>query len=484
MEKNLLNQFYIYQLNTRIFCIQNKTKLANISDDFFHTDSVKAADAVWLMGIWAPSPKSLEICRMHSGLQNEFQNNLANFTESDIIGSPYSIFEYTPNPLIAEHKLEIKQFRYKLNTLGKKLIVDFVPNHMAVDSPLITEYPEYFLYKKEKNPSVCKNSFLHPNGRIYFYGRDPFFDGWSDTVQWDFSHPEVIQLHKKILLELADISDGVRCDMAMLPLESIFKKTHGVKALPYWKNLISSVKVLRPDFIFIAEVYWNLEFELQQLGFDYTYDKTLYDRLKSKNTNEIFMHLQADAKFQNHSLRFLENHDEERALHYFGEESISYFSLLCFLSGSILYHDGQEFGALKKIPVQLGRKEIENNPAIQSFYTRAFQQIEKRFEKEIELIETKLTPYENDNLDMAIVKILKHENVLEVLIFNPYERIIYSKFSVPNALLEFFNQNFMEEIILEDLVTGKQFARTKKEILEGIHVQLEPSRAHWFVINF
>ena len=232
------NQLFIYQLNTRIFCIEHGAKMLKASEGFFTSPEVIAADAVWLMGVWFPSTASVNICRMHEGLGHEFRKTLTDLQSTDLIGSPYAVYDYNPNPIIAEHLLEIKQFRYKLNAIGKKLILDFVPNHMAVDSPLVDQYPDLFLYKKEEGAEVCKNSFLHKNGRIYYYGRDPYYDGWTDTVQWDFSHPGTLKLHAKILSEIADSCDGLRCDMAMLPLEDVFEKTHGIRALPYWKDLI------------------------------------------------------------------------------------------------------------------------------------------------------------------------------------------------------------------------------------------------------
>lgn len=119
-------------------------------------------------------------------------------------------------------------------------------------------------------------------------------------------------------------------------------KTHGIRALSYWKELIETIKEGRPDFLFIAEVYWNREYDLQQLGFDYTYDKTLYDRLKNRDAEGTRLHLEADLEYQNHSLRFLENHDEERAATVFGELANSNFALLSFYMDAFYFIKDKE----------------------------------------------------------------------------------------------------------------------------------------------
>ncbi len=68
----------------------------------------------------------------------------------------------------------------------------------------------------------------------------------------------------------------------------------------------------------LAEVYWDLEWELQQQGFDYTYDKRLYDKLLHSDAMEVRLHLNASVDFQHHLARFIENHDERRAAEVFG----------------------------------------------------------------------------------------------------------------------------------------------------------------------
>ena len=115
-------------------------------------------------------------------------------------------------------------------------------------------------------------------------GRDPYSAAWPDVVQLNAFSPDLRDAQVDTLRDIADQCDGVRCDMAMLMMNETFARTWGerVGAAPagdYWPEVIAAVREGHPDFCFIAEAYWDLEWALQQQGFDYCYDKRLYDRL-------------------------------------------------------------------------------------------------------------------------------------------------------------------------------------------------------------
>ena len=124
------------------------------------------------------------------------------------------------------------------------------------------------------------------------------------------------------LERIARQCDGVRCDMAMLVLPDVFQRTWGIAA----GALLAAASRRRcasssPGFLFMAEVYWDLEWTLQQQGFDYTYDKRLYDRLRAAARRApVREHLLAGLDFQDRLARFLENHDEPRAAATFAPE--------------------------------------------------------------------------------------------------------------------------------------------------------------------
>jgi hypothetical protein len=121
----------------------------------------------------------------------------------------------------------------------------------------------------------------------------------------------------------------------------------------------------------LAEVYWDLEYELQQMGFDYAYDKRLYDRLLGDNPSLVQEHLQlASLEYQRHLVRFVENHDEQRALEAFGpQRSQAVATVALTLPGLRLVHQGQMEGRRLKLPVQLGRRPSEPpDPGMELFY--------------------------------------------------------------------------------------------------------------------
>ena len=122
----------------------------------------------------------------------------------------------------------------------------------------------------------------------------------------------------------------------------------------------------------MAEVYWNREWELQQLGFQFTYDKRLYDRLRQALPQEVESHLRAEVSFQKKLIRFLENHDEARSATVFGNIRLPAVStLISTLPGMRLYHQGQLEGKRLRIPVQLRRAKPEAvDEETKNFYDR------------------------------------------------------------------------------------------------------------------
>jgi hypothetical protein len=214
---------------------------------------------------------------------------------------------------------------------------------------------------------------------VIAYGRDPYFPGWPDTIQLDYSNLAMANAMVEELLRIAGQCDGVRCDMAMLILPEVFEKTWGKHVQPFWPVAINAVKGNHPGFLFLAEVYWEMEWVLQQQGFDYTYDKRLYDRLRDGDAVAVREHFYAGREFQDRLVRFLENHDEPRAALTFGQKNHEAAAVVTFLSpGLRFFHQGQFTGKKKKISAHLirGPKEAPD-PAIQVFYNRLLLLLKK-----------------------------------------------------------------------------------------------------------
>ncbi len=174
------------------------------------------------------------------------------------------------------------------------------------------------------------------------------------------------------LVRIAGQCDGVRCDMAMLVLPDVFNSTWGIPCNLFWPDAIQKVHAANPAFCFMAEVYWDLEWALQQQGFDYTYDKRLYDRLKEGHALPVREHFYAGLKFQSRLARFLENHDEPRAAAEFPTAMHEAAALITYFSpGLRFFHQGQFQGRKKRISPHLVRAPEEPiNQELDAFYTQ------------------------------------------------------------------------------------------------------------------
>jgi hypothetical protein len=181
------------------------------------------------------------------------------------------------------------------------------------------------------------------------------------------------------LTRIAGQCDGVRCDMAMLVLPDVFERTWGIQAPLFWPEATRRVRERTPDFTFMAEVYWGREWDIQQQGFDYAYDKTLYDRLREGHARPVREHFYAGLDYQNKLARFLENHDEPRAVATFPSGQHEAAAVITFLApGLRFFHQGQFEGRLKRISPHLGRAPEEAvNESLRQFYTRLLDVLQR-----------------------------------------------------------------------------------------------------------
>ncbi|HKQ30705.1 MAG TPA: alpha-amylase family glycosyl hydrolase, partial [Burkholderiales bacterium] len=166
--------------------------------------------------------------------------------------------------------------------------------------------------------------------------------------------------------------DGVRCDMAMLVLPDVFERTWGRRGKAFWPRVTRDVRRAHPGFAFMAEVYWDLEWTLQRQGFDFTYDKRLYDRLREGGAQTVRDHLRAGLDYQSRLARFLENHDEPRAASAFPDGAHEAAAILTFLTpGLRFFYQGELEGRTRRVSPHLVRAPQEPvNAKLSRFYLR------------------------------------------------------------------------------------------------------------------
>jgi hypothetical protein len=377
----------IYEINTLVWLNELSRKhrrpltLGTIPALEWDAIAKPGIDAVWLMGVWERSPAGRSIAMENESLQEDFRRALPVLRSEDIAGSPYCIRSYMVDERLGG-TAGLAAARKRLAERNLKLMLDLVPNHVAPDHAWVSEHPEYFIQGYGNDWSRDPASFFEANGKIFARGRDPYFAPWPDVLQLNAFDDGLRKAAIETLTSIAEQADGVRCDMAMLLLNEVFAKTWGARAgqqpsTEYWTTVISAVKKQFPQFIFAAEAYWDMEAKLQQQGFDYCYDKRLYDRLSHDNAESVRQHLLADISYQERLIRFIENHDEPRAAATFSIDKHKAAAVLMMtLPGAKLLHEGQFEGRKIRLPVFLVRRPEERaEPTLQDFYTKLLKAV-------------------------------------------------------------------------------------------------------------
>lgn len=368
----------LYEVNVRATMGELSNKLGRVAtfDDVPSAQLDRLAelsfDWIWLMGVWQTGPAGRRVSRTLPQLRRGYAEALPDLGENDISGSPYAVASYKVSSDFGGEEA-LARLRERLRDRGIRLMLDFVPNHTGIDHPWVHEHPDFYVRGSqtdlERQPA---NYIFLPDLGIFAFGRDPYFPGWSDTLQLNYGNASFQEAMQRELMRVADACDGVRCDMAMLITPEVFQKTWGIQMQPFWPKTIQTVRNAHPGFVFMAEVYWDLEWNLQQQGFDYTYDKRLYDRLRSGDARPVRAHLTAGLDFQKRLVRFMENHDEPRAAAVFPPAVHRPAAIITYFTpGMRFFHAGQLEGRRIQASIHLSRRANEPvDEALANFYSQ------------------------------------------------------------------------------------------------------------------
>jgi hypothetical protein len=439
-------------------------------------------ESVWLMGVWERSPADISIANENKRLLDDFRRALPDFRPDDNVGSPFCVRRYAVDQQLGGPG-GLAVARWELSKRGMKLILDFVPNHVAPDHTWVAEHPEYFIRGTVVDLRDDPSSYMERNGTIYARGRDPHFPAWPDVLQLNAFEPSLRRAAIETVSSIAQQCDGIRCDMAMLFLTPMFERTWGGHAGPwpateYWVQVISTIKNKYPGFLFIAEAYWDSEWELQQQGFDFCYDKKLYDRLEQANAESIRLHLCADLAYQGKLLRFIENHDEPRAAATFAPAKERAVALtMATLPGIKLFHEGQFEGRKVRLPVFLSRRPDEPvDQDVHEFYKKLLQAVNRPIFREGQWSLCDRTGWpDNASFQNLVTWNWVKDEERYLIIVNLSDRPVQARVRVPWANAGGGNWQ------LVDALSSVIYERDGDEMRSpGLYVELGPWNYHFF----
>ena len=358
------HKIIVYQIFTRLFSNRNTARIENGSltengcgkmNDFTPT-VLKNIRAMGVSHIWFTGV-------IRHATQTDYSAYGIPTQHPEVVkgraGSPYAIADYYDiDPDLAEdvpnRMKEFEALVERVHQAGMKVIIDFVPNHVAREYKSICK-PEgvkdlgeeddtsmhfstknnfYYCWGQPLDLSSISHSTLHTPHSTYSenparatgndqFSNQPSANDWYETLKLNYGidycdaggrseHfcpiPNTWGKMTDILLFWAGKGiDGFRCDMAeMVPAA-------------FWNWATDKVKYQYPEMLFIGEVYDPNQYRTYiGAGFDYLYDKVgMYDCIRDvicgkRSTTDITSQWQATDDIRNHMLYFLENHDEQR----------------------------------------------------------------------------------------------------------------------------------------------------------------------------
>jgi len=483
---------HLYEINTWVWLEELSAKhgrclhLQDVPGEEWDRLAALGFDFVYLMGVWRRSLIGRRIFRTDARNFPNFDTALPGWKTRDVVGSPFSIQDYSPDPRIATAE-NLSTVHDQLRRRGMGLILDFVPNHTGFDHSWIAQHPDRYIQGSEEDFRRDPSAFYlvewaGDQNLFVARGRDPYFAPWSDVAQLNYFNPECRQGMIGVLKNIAQYCDGVRCDMAMLVTNEIFNRTWGnfLKPWPtppteFWQEATAAL----PDFVWLAEVYWDMEWRMQELGFRFTYDKRLYDRLHEGSAGAVRDHLRADLGYQSKMARFLENHDEPRCAAVFPRERISsVVTLLSTLPGMRFYHHGQLNGAKTFVPMPLDHAQPEtDDPEIRELYEKLLRSADAEVFHAGEWQLLEVQPAGDDTFQDLIAYRWHHQSNNRVIVVNLGGR-------TAQGLVQKTAAGASQNCLFTDELSGGEYQWARAELdSKGLYVKLAPYQAHVFEVH-
>jgi glycosidase len=493
----------LLQINTRARLAELSSALGrpatldDVADAELDRIAADGFDWVWLLGVWQTGDAGRAVSLTQPEWQAEYRHVLLDYTPDDVVGSPFAIRDYVVHRDLGG-PLALARLRQRLDKRGVRLMLDFVPNHTARDHPWVSAHPEFYVRGseddrvREPHNYVAVTTAQGPG--VLAHGRDPYFPGWPDTLQLNFRHRGLREAMTQTLEHIAQQCDGVRCDMAMLVLPDVIQRTWGERSQPadgsapvdqpFWPEAIERIRRHRPGFVFMAEAYWDLEWTLQQQGFDYTYDKRLYDRLVALDAAAVRRHLHADAEYQRRSARFVENHDEPRAAATFAPAVQAAAAAIALLVPGLRFvHEGQTTGRRLRASNHLRRRAPEPvDRELATFYDRLLGVLRRRDVREGDWHLADIAPASDGDPSS--------EQFIAFTWQRDGERLLVAVNYAPRPGRCFVRPAFASEldgraVVLRDLLNPTvRYERDGSELAQrGVYLAVPPWRAHVFDVQ-
>jgi hypothetical protein len=483
---------HLYEINTWAWLerlsarLSRLVKLADVPDSEWDAIAGRGFDVVWFMGIWQHSAEARSIELADPENRPLFDRVLPGWQPEDVIGSPYSIAEYAPDPRIGSWD-SLDSVREKLRSRGIAVFLDFVGNHTALDHPWTREHPEFYVQGREadfeRDPASFHKVETAKGPVVLALGRDPYFPAWDDVAQLNhFS----LAMRAALIGELRKIAahcDGVRCDMAMLQFNEVFERVWGqyVRDLEppdteFWADAHAAV----PDLVLLAEAYWGTQQRLLDLGFSFVYDKGLYDAARYEKMPDVHAQLAGGLSYQKHLARFLENHDEDRCAAAFGPERLaSVVTFMGTLPGMRFYQEGEIEGAKIHLPVALRRVVDEPpNPASIAVFEKILAMTKQDIFHKGHWGALPIASDGEDTSGNLVAYEWRFENAWKVIVVNLTGGASQGRISFGDRPLA------AREYVFRDELDGVRYPRSGDEIRRlGLFVRREAFQGHFFDVS-